>query len=142
MSNQTCRRLAGQHSERGAITPMVVVVVLALLLMVGLVVDAGAKLNAVSQANDVAAQAAHAAAAELDAAGTLATGVVAIDDTQAQAAGMAVIAAAGMTGSVSIDDASVTVTTTCIKPTSFVSIIGINTVQGTGTAQVRLATEG
>lgn len=134
-------RLPGDH-ERGAITPMVVVVGLALLLMVGLVVDAGAKLNAVSQANDVAAQAAHAAATQLDSGAALATGKIDVSTSQAQEAGMAVLAASDTSGSVVIDGQSVTVTATCTKPTAFLSLIGITTVQGTGTASVRLATGG
>lgn len=142
MSAWLRRRLAGQDHERGAITPMVVVVIVALLLMVGLVVDGGAKLNAVSQANDVAAQAAHAAAAQLDTAGALSGGVVAVQASQAQAAGTAVIAAAGMSGSVSIEGDAVTVTTTCTKPTAFLSLMGIGSVQGSGSARVRLATGG
>lgn len=134
-------RLPGDH-ERGAITPMVVVVGVALLLMVGLVVDAGAKLNAVSQANDVAAQAAHAAAAQLDTGAALSAGQIGVSTSQAQEAGMAVLAGSDMSGSVVIDGQSVTVTATCTKPAAFLSLIGITTVQGTGTASVRIATGG
>lgn len=128
--------------ERGAITPMLVLVVVALLLMVGLVVDAGAKLNAVSQANDVAAQAAHAAAAQLDASTALATGNIQVSTAQAQEAAMTVLQGSGMSGGVDISGQTVTVTATCTKPTAFLSLIGITTVQGTGTASVRIATGG
>jgi Flp pilus assembly protein TadG len=134
-------RLTGDP-ERGAITPMVVVVGVALLLMVGLVVDAGAKLNAVSQANDVAAQAAHAAATQLDTGAALSAGQIGVSASQAQQAGLAVLAASDMSGSVVIDGQSVTVTATCTKPTAFLSLIGITTVEGTGTASVRIATGG
>jgi len=134
-------RLAGDP-ERGAITPMVVVLGVALLLMVGLVVDAGAKLNAVSQANDVAAQAAHAAATQLDTGAAMSVGQIGVSTAEAQEAGMAVLAASGMSGSVVIDGQSVTVIATCTKPTAFLSLIGVTTVQGTGTASVRIATGG
>lgn len=142
--NSWLRQRVGLFDEqdRGAITPMLVVVAVALLLMVGLVVDAGAKLNAVSQANDVAAQAAHAAAAQLDTGAALGGGQIQISTVDAEAAAYAVLTGAGMTGNVNIDGPIVSVTATCTKPTAFLSLIGISTVQGTGTAQVRIATGG
>lgn len=136
------RRLQAMDPDRGAITPMLVVVCVALLLMVGLVVDAGAKLNAVSQANDVAAQAAHAAAAQLDTTAALSGGQIQVSTSQAQEAAYAVLAGAGMSGTVDIEGQYVSVTATCTKPTAFLSLIGITTVQGTGTAQVRITTGG
>lgn len=135
-------RLRTGDAQRGAITPMLVLVVVALLLMVGLVVDVGAKLNAVSQANAVAAQAAHAAALQLNTGDAQAGVQIAVDESQAQGAGMSVLAAAGMTGSVVIDGQTVSVTATCTKPTAFLSLVGITSVQGVGSAQVRIATGG
>ncbi|CAM3422427.1 pilus assembly protein TadG-related protein [Occultella aeris] len=133
---------AGVDTERGSITPAAVMFSIVLLLIVGLVVDGGRKLNAVAQAGDVAAQAAHVAAQQLDAGTVLLGGGAIVDPAQAQAAGQAVLAAAGMTGVVLVDGDRVLVTATCTRPTAFLSLINITTVQGTGSAEVRLATGG
>lgn len=136
------RRARALGRERGAITPMLVVVAVALLATVGLVVDVGAKLNAVSQANDVAAQAAHAAAVQLDTGAALANGQIQVNAALAEQAAITVLQGAGMTGDVVIDAQTVTVTATCTKPTRFLSLIGIGNVSGTGSAQVRIASGG
>lgn len=128
--------------ERGSITPAAVVLAIALLLIVGLVVDAGQKLNAVAQAGDVAAQAAHAAGQQLEADTALLGGGATVDPAAAQAAGQEVLAAAGMTGEVLVDGDRILVTATCTKQTAFLSLISITTVHGTGSAEVRLATGG
>ncbi|WP_154793237.1 pilus assembly protein TadG-related protein [Occultella kanbiaonis] len=138
------RHAAGPRvdTERGSITPAAVMFSIVLLLIIGLVVDGGRKLNAVARAGDVAAQAAHAAAQQLDAGTVLLGGGAIVDPAQAHAAGQAVLAAAGMTGEVVVDGDRVLVTATCSRPTAFLSLINITTVQGTGSAEVRLATGG
>jgi Flp pilus assembly protein TadG len=126
------------RSERGqALSSFLVVVVVALLLVTGLVVDGGRKSAADRRAELTAAAAARAA----------------VDTTAAQRQagrrpdGGAAVAAAnrviadeqGMHGSASLAaDGSVRVTTSVEVDTIFLSLIGLRTLQGHGSASAQL----
>ncbi len=126
------------RSERGqALSSFIVVVVIALLLITGLVVDGGRKSAADRRAELTAAAAARSA----------------VDATAAQRqagrrpdAGVAIAAArqviadeSGLQGSATLAaDGSVQVTTSTTVDTVFLSLIGINTLQGHGEAKAQL----
>ncbi|MDN5725740.1 MAG: pilus assembly protein [Propionibacteriales bacterium] len=123
---------APRFDQRGASnTLMAVVLAPALLLGVGLVVDGGGKLNAVREA-DAAAQEAARAGADAGAVSLVGGGVVSKD--AAKRAASAYLADAGVTGTVSVEGRTVTVTATKEYRTMLVSLISINRLDGTATA--------
>jgi Flp pilus assembly protein TadG len=127
------------EDDRGVVTLMLVVFALALLLSVGLVVDGGVKLRAVQQADQVAAEAARAAAQQIDVAGVQAGGAPRLRTADAAAAGQAVLAAAGATGAVAPRaDGSVEVTASITRPTVFLGLVGVAEVTGSGRATADL----
>lgn len=125
--------------ERGSLTPGIAVLVVGLLLVVGLVVDGGRQLNALDQAGDVAAQAAHAAGQQLDLDRYGAGSGVGVNPQGAVNAAQSVLTAAGATGTVNTTGDRIQINTTITKPTAFLSLIGITSITGTGEAEVRLA---
>ena len=117
------------RSERGqALSSFIVVVVIALLLITGLVVDGGRKSAADRRAELTAAAAAQRQAGRRPDAGV------------AIAAARQVIAdESGLQGSATLAaDGSVQVTTSTTVDTVFLSLIGINTLQGHGEAKAQL----
>ncbi len=119
-------------------TPFVVLIALALMLAVGLVVDGGQKLRATQRADAAAEEAARAAGQVIQAPRSVRGLTPLVDPAPAAAAAQAYLDAAGVTGTVAVDGALVTVTTTTTEPTVFLAAIGITTVTATGTAQARL----
>ncbi len=123
-----------QRDDRGqSVTVFVAVVVMALLLVTGLVVDGGRQAAATRTAHGVAAAAARAAA---DAA---AADVISGGDGRAAAvaAGQRMLAGAGMTGTVTVVPGGARVETSTTVPTIFLSVIGITAlpVRGSATSQ-------
>lgn len=124
------------RDQRGvSLTAFTAVVMVALILMVGLVVDGGARSAAQRRAESVASAAARAA---LDAGSgeRLAGGTGAMAGVQA---GQAVIADSGLQGEVSIDGDRATARVRGTVSTAFLGLIGVNTlsVSATATAQLR-----
>lgn len=125
------------RSDRGAsMSVLICVVVVALLVMAGLVIDGGAQTAAARRANAVAAEAARAGA---DAS---ATQRIAGQDGRAAArrAAQAVLSAhPELTGSVSIDvSETLTVRTSASVPTVFLQLIGISRLDADGEATAQL----
>ena len=131
-------RAAGD--ERGqAVSVFIVVVVAAMIITAGLVVDGGQQITAATRAEVAAAGAARAAT---DASATNAL-------AGRSGAGPAVLAARaylagqpGVEGSVQVSSGVVTVSTSAREPTVFLSAIGIGSVQATGTATATLIATG
>ncbi|MDA8365412.1 MAG: hypothetical protein M0Z62_00460 [Actinomycetota bacterium] len=123
-------------AESGMVTAFVVIFTLALLLMAGLVVDGGLALAAKVQAIDDAQAAARAGAQAIDIPTYRATGQITLDPAQATADAQHYLAAAGHTGTVSVNGEQVTVTVTISQPTQILDLAGIDhlTETGTGTA--------
>lgn len=124
------------RDERGqSISVFVVVVLVALFLTVGLVIDGGQKITATARAESAAAGAARAAG------NAAATGAVVgrPDVGAAGAAARAYLASSpGVTGSVSMSGGVVVVTTRADAPTVFLSAIGIGSLSGTGRAEASI----
>ncbi len=115
----------------GGMSLMLFTCAVALVLVLGLVVDGGGKARAIDHAGAIASEAARAAA------GTITPGTGAIDPTTADRAARDYLAAAGATGTVNITGTTVTVTATLHTTTVFLSLIGIDsfTVTGVGRAE-------
>jgi hypothetical protein len=130
------RRARLGDAESGMVTAFVVIFTLALLLMAGLVLDGGLALAAKVQAIDDAQAAARAGAQAIDIPTYRASGQITLDPTQAAAEAERYLAAAGHTGTVSVNGEQVTVTVTITQPTQILDLAGIDhlTETGTGTA--------
>ena len=132
------RRARLGDAESGMVTAFVVIFTLALVLMAGLVLDGGLALAAKVQAIDDAQAAARAGAGAqaIDIPTYRASGQITLDPAQAAADAERYLAAAGHTGTVSVNGEQVTVTVTITQATQILSLAGIDhlTETGTGTA--------
>lgn len=120
-------------TERASITAFVAVLAVALVALIGLVVDGGAALAATRSATDVAEQAARAGAGALDV-GALHAGQVLVDPGAAEQAARSYLAAAGMPGNVTVSHNRVTVAISFEEPTTLLGIIGISHIHVSATA--------
>jgi hypothetical protein len=111
---------------------MMLISAVALTMILGLIVDGGAKARALDHAGAIASEAARAAAA------TYRPGDIAIDPAAADRAAQDYLAAAGATGTVTVTGLDVTATATLRQATVFLPLVDIDafTVTGSGQAQV------
>jgi len=116
----------------GGMSLMMLIAAVALIMILGLVVDGGAKARALDHAGAIASEAARAAAA------TYRPGDVAIDPEAANFAAQDYLTAAGATGTVTVTGLDVAATVTLHQDTVFLPLVGIDafTVTGAGQAQV------
>lgn len=128
--------------DRGALTLMLAILFIGLLALAGLVVDGGAKLNAAENANAVAQEAARAGAGMVNQGNVYAHGTFTVDQSQAVAAAnayLASVAGQGFSGrAIPVGNDSIQVQVEVAKPTRILSIIGIDTVSGHGSATASL----
>lgn len=128
------------HDEEGsAQSLMLTLIVPVFILAFGIIlVDFGAKNSAESQATAAAQSVARIATS----AG--ATDYGTIDRGRMISEGNAALSSLGMTGSISVDDASGTVTVRACKsaPTKFASLVGVNEVQSCSEARASMYTLG
>ena len=129
-----------RSDERGSITPMFVVFVPALVLIVGLVVDGGGKINANDQAQSIASGATRSAANAL-ASQVVTNGALVLDSQLAQQTALDYIAASGMTGTVTVNGDQIIATVHTDYATNFISAIGITTLPAEATATAQLITQ-
>jgi Flp pilus assembly protein TadG len=127
-----------RRDDSGSITLTLVVMVTALLVAVGLVVDGGAKLRAVQHATAAAGEAARAAAQQVNVAQVQSAGSARLDAAAARRAAEATLAEAGVEGSVTVTSGSVSVNATVTRPTVFLSLVGIGSLSGKGAASADL----
>jgi Flp pilus assembly protein TadG len=127
---------AGEDADRGSIAAYLVIIAVALFALAGLVLDGGAALAAHGRAADAAQQAARAGADALDGASLRAAtpaGLTA-NPAAARAAAARVLAAADVTGDITVAGGAVTVTARATGPAAILPIVGIDRVGGTATA--------
>lgn len=125
--------------ERGEVSEMVIVLVVGLFLVVGLVVDGGAKMTASAHALGVAQGAARYGAQQIGTLPTTGGHGAQIDPAKAQSAAESYLANSGVEGSVAVTaEDHLIVTATAQEPTTFLGIIGIHTVSATRTVDVDL----
>ena len=128
-----------RHDERGsALTTGAVMLVTVFTLILGIAVDLSGLVQTKRQAFDVAAQAARVAGQHLDTDRFLGSGgILRLSNANARSAAMSYIDQAGMTGDVSIDGTEITVTATARYTPVVLSILGIDALSVTGTANAR-----
>lgn len=127
-----------RREDRGSISIWFATASFAMVILVGLVVDVGGKVQTQQHARAVAAQAARAGAQELDASSVKGRGL-AIDVAAAHAAASAYLQAVGVDGTVMVTEGTVlTVRTTDTYKTKFLGIIGLGDMAVTGEGSARL----
>ncbi len=125
--------------ERGSLTLMLAVLMLALLALAGLVIDGGRKLSQAENAAAIAQEAARAGAGLVSRPAAYRSGTFQVDQAQAVAAARAYLARAGYRGTVSPDGTRmIRVSVTVTSRTTVLSLIGIDTMTSTGTAVASL----
>lgn len=129
------RRL--REDQDGRVTAFVVIIVTAILLFAGLVLDGGLALAAKVRALGEAQEAARAGAQEIDLVAYRANGTLRLAAQEASAAARDYLAAAGLTGSVSVAGNTVNVTVTVSQSTQLLNLIGIGSITVTGTGQAQ-----
>ena len=115
-----------RRDDRGAASILFAVVGVALLMATGLAVDGGRKLGALSEARDIADNAARAGAQMIDEDTYRSSGIPALDPAAATQRAHAYLATHGHTGTVTVAGAAITVTVTGLfqLPESNVTDIG------------------
>lgn len=126
-------------SERGSVSIMVAVLGIAFLMVAGLALDGGRKLGALSEARDIADNAARAGAQAVDPAAYRDTGKPTLDPVAATLAANAYLAAVGHTGTISVEGETVTVTVSLNVTTRFLP--GPISVTATESATATFAVE-
>ncbi|GAB3474250.1 TadE/TadG family type IV pilus assembly protein [Amycolatopsis cihanbeyliensis] len=117
------------HTDQdGRVTAFVVIIVTAILLFAGLVLDGGLALAAKIRALGEAQEAARAGAQEIDLAAYRTDGTLRLAPYQASAAARDYLAAAGRTGSVSVAGNTVNVTVTVSQSTQLLDLVGIGSI--------------
>jgi Flp pilus assembly protein TadG len=110
----------------------------AMIILAGLAVDLGGQVLTRQHASNVAAQAARAGGQQLQPGMAIRGKGVRTDPARAAAAGRAYLAASDVTGTVQLrGGTTVIVHTTATYYTKFLSIIGIERMQVTGSAESR-----
>jgi Flp pilus assembly protein TadG len=113
------------RQDRGQVTAFVVVLVGALLLCAGLVVDGGRVLAATRDARDVAAGAARAGAQAIDITTFRDRNTTTLDAPVAERQANTFLTQAGYSGTVTVDTDRVTVTITTRVPMAILGIAGV-----------------
>ena len=118
--------------DRGSVTIWLALSSFVMIVLVGVAVDLSAR--------DIAAQAARTAGQQIDAAQGVRGIAAQTNTTQAIAAAKAYIVAAGLSGEATVTGggATITVTVADTYETKFLSIIGLQSMRVTGTAETRV----
>jgi hypothetical protein len=133
-------KLTAADDERGqSISLFVLVIMSALIITTGLVIDGGQKVTATSRAESAAAGASRAAG---NAAATQQLGGKDAATAAVLAAKTYLAGQPGVEGTVSISNGIVVVTTSSQEPTILLSVIGIGFVSGRGSAQASIVPTG
>jgi hypothetical protein len=128
------------QNERGqSISLFVLVIMGALIITTGLVIDGGQKVAATSRAESAAAAASRAAG---NAAATQQLGGADPASAAVLAAKTYLAGQPGIEGVVSIANGAVLVTTNASEPTILLSVIGIGSVRGQGSARANIVPTG
>lgn len=127
------------RDERGSITVWLALSSFVMIFLVGLAVDLGGQVHAHERAHDLASQAGRAGGGEVEGGAAIRGHAVAISPAAARAAAERYLDAAGATGTVAITGGhTITVTVHDSHHPRFLSLIGINRLDVTGSATARL----
>lgn len=132
-----------RDSERGSVTLWAVIITSVVLVIMGLVVDGGAQLRAGQRADQVAREAARAAGQAISGDPILGRPGM-VDVSRSRQAANEYLTAAGVAGEVSVDGATITVTTSVVFTPVMLSAFGISsvTVQGSAVAETKQVYQG
>jgi hypothetical protein len=133
MKTSHARRHRVATRDEGRIALLVIVLTVAVLAMIGLSVDGGGKVRALQRADSLASEAARAAGQQILAAQAIQGGDKVVDPTAAVAAARDYLAAAGVTGTVTVspERRHIEVTVTILYRTVFLGTLGIDTLTAT-----------
>jgi len=132
-------RLHRGDRERGSVSLFFVMVTLALLVIIGLVVDGGAQIRNRQRADTSAQEAARAAGQAVNPAAAINGDGAQLQLGTAQAAAQQYLAAAGVQGSVTTTGGTtVHVHTTATYSPSFLGVIGVGSLSASADADVRV----
>jgi Putative Flp pilus-assembly TadE/G-like len=125
----------GCGEDSGRVTAFTVVIVAAVLLFAGLVLDGGLALAAKVRAVGQAQEAARAGAQAIDLTAYRATGTLRLDADRAATLARGYLAEAHTPGAetVTVAGDTVTVTLTVAQPTRLLGLVGVRSIQVTGT---------
>ncbi|MFJ2774885.1 TadE/TadG family type IV pilus assembly protein [Streptomyces sp. NPDC087300] len=139
----TCRRAALADRDRGSMSLFFALTSVAVLLVMGLLVDGGGALNASNRATSLAQEAARTAGQQLDPGQAIEGTAITIDPGAAQAAAQDYLAAEGVQGTVAITDDGKTMTVTVhdTYDTYFAQLVGKGSIGVSGTATAHLQTQ-
>ncbi|MFB8411987.1 pilus assembly protein TadG-related protein [Streptomyces albidoflavus] len=142
LSTLRARARAAQR-DRGSMSLFFAVTTVAILMVMGLLVDGGGALNAANRATSIAQEAARTAGQQLDPAQAIEGTAITIDPDAATGAAQDYLATADVTGNVEITDGgqSITVTVHGTYNTLFAQFVGKGTIHVTGTATAQLHTQ-
>ena len=126
------RGLGGESGEGGGIAFLMLGTAVALLMVLGLVLDGSAKAHALDRANQLAYEAARAGLQTVNPSASR------VDAVAVDTAVENYLAAHGVSGTAAIADQQVIVEVTITEPTKMLSMVGIDsmTVTGHGTANL------
>ncbi len=132
-------RLHRGDRERGSVSLFFVMVTLALLVVIGLVVDGGAQIRNRQRADTSAQEAARAAGQAVNPAAAINGDGAQLQLGTAQAAAQQYLASAGVQGSVTTTGGTtVHVHTTTTYSPSFLGVIGVGSLSASADADVRV----
>ncbi|MFD8690754.1 TadE/TadG family type IV pilus assembly protein [Streptomyces sp. NPDC059651] len=131
------------RGDRGSMSVFFALTAIAILMVMGLLVDGGGALNASNRATSLAQEAARTAGQQLDPAQAIEGTAITIDPDAAVGAAQDYLAAANVQGDVSISDNGQTlhVTVQDSYTPHFAQFIGMATINVTGTATAHLQTQ-
>ena len=139
MRAQLRRPWITRNREQGSVSLWMVTAAMAMIILAGLAVDLGDQVLTRQHASNVAAQAARAGGQQLQASRAIRGQGVRTDPARAVAAARAYLAASDVTGTVQLSGGTTLVVhTAAIYPTKFLSIIGIERLSVTGSAESRI----
>jgi Flp pilus assembly protein TadG len=126
--------------ERGSVTIWLALASFVMIVLVGVAVDLSGQVYAQQHARDIAAQAARTAGQQIDTAQGVRGAGAQTNPAQAVTAAKAYIAAAGMSGDATITGGGTTITVTVVDTyvTKFLSIVGLEQLRVTGSAETRV----
>jgi len=122
------------RDDKGQVTAFVVVMITALLLCAGLVIDGGLALAAKIRATDEAQSASRAGAEEINLATYRDTATVVLNPAEATNAAEQYLASTGDRGQVIVVGNTVTVTVEATQPTQILGIVGLHSMTVSATA--------
>ncbi|MFI0742346.1 TadE/TadG family type IV pilus assembly protein [Streptomyces sp. NPDC021100] len=133
---------ASDLRDRGSMSLFFALAAVAILIIMGLLVDGGGALNKANRATSLAQEAARTAGQQLDAGQAIQGTAITVDPDAAVTAAQDYLAAQGVSGNVSVTDGGKTLSVTVHDTyrTYFASLVGKSTIDVTGTATAHLQT--